>query len=311
MPLDTAETTAKAIDAKAGKPKAKRAAKRRTPKLHRPKKESTKTITTRLYRLWAEIVHARYNGKCAVCGRENSKEAPLNAHHIMPRQMFTGLRFNPWNGISLCPRCHKMGKFSAHKGGIWFAEWLRTHDKTTYDYCLAGKDTELDCKSRAALYSVENMLHDAYGDVVAPLTSYHVTAYDRNGSQVGAVLHAYNNRAAEFIFWNSWPKTETPLKGICRTDEEKSAGSFEAHLSEVGLDKSSMDDQLRGLSADDLGKKLTALFCGLDPFGANAIPRTMFVYRRWCLMNDHEPTDFCVRVDRNNSVFVEKQEKTK
>ena len=217
MPLDPAPVIADALakKAKASKQKkSKRKAKKpRMPKLHRPKKESTKTITTRLYKTWATIVHAYYNDRCAICGKGNSKEAPLNAHHIMPRQMFSGLRFDPQNGVSLCPKCHKMGKFSAHKGGIWFAEFLRSFYPVKYDYCIAHKDDELNCKDRSKLYAVEDDLHTRYSDAIAPLTTYRVVAYDKKLNKVESVVRAYNNRAAEFLFWNSWPKSEIPLKG--------------------------------------------------------------------------------------------------
>lgn len=230
MPIDPTPVIADALSkrtAKQSKTKKQRkpkAKKPRIPKLHRPKKESTKTITTRLYRTWAAIVHAYYGDRCAICGKENSKDAPLNAHHIMPRQMFSGLRFDPQNGISLCPKCHKMGKWSAHKGGIWFAEWLRNHAPKKYQHCIANAVFELDCKDRMKLYDVEEDLHERYCDAIMPIGHYKVTAYDRKGNKVESVIKAYNNRAAEYIFWQRWPKGETyeKLKGIHKTEQVES-----------------------------------------------------------------------------------------
>lgn len=232
MPLDPAPVIAEALDnrdlvrlrTKQTKKtrKTSKAKKPRIPKLHRPKKESTKTITTRLYKTWAAIVHAYYNNHCAICGKEHSKEAPLNAHHIMPRQMFSGLRFAPENGIALCPKCHKMGKWSAHKGGIWFAEWLRTHAPEKYEYCLKWAHEELDCKDRMRLYVKEEDLHDRYEDAIAPINWYRVVAYDKKGNKVESVIKAYNNRAAEYVFWNRWPggyDGYEKLKGIHKTEE--------------------------------------------------------------------------------------------
>lgn len=227
--MDTIPTLAAALEERTKKPrknlhKKPRAKKTRTPKLHRPKKESTKTITTRLYKTWASIVHAYYGDRCAICGKENSKDAPLNAHHIMPRQMFSGLRFDPKNGIALCPRCHKMGKFSAHKGGLWFAEWLRAHEPERYEHCLRHANDEIDCKDRMKLYDVEEDLHERYCDAIAPIGHYKVIAYDRKGNKVESVIKAYNNRAAEYIFWQRWPKDEgyEKLKGIYKTEQVES-----------------------------------------------------------------------------------------
>ena len=229
--MDTIPTIAAALEERTKKPrknlhKKPRTKKTRTPKLHRPKKESTKTITTRLYKAWAAIVHAYHNGRCAVCGKEHTPQAPLNAHHIMPRQMFSGLRFDPQNGIALCPKCHKMGKFSAHKGGIWFAEFLRTKYPEKYEHCLKHKDDEIDCKNRTWLYDIEEELHERYCDAIAPIGHYKVTAYDRKGNKVESVVRAYNNRAAEFVFWNRWPggheEGYEKLKGIHKTEQVES-----------------------------------------------------------------------------------------
>lgn len=200
----------------------RKAKKPRIPKLHRPKKESTKTITTRLYKTWAAIGHAYYDDRCAVCGRENSKDAPLNAHHIMPRQMFSGLRFDPKNLLLCCPKCHKLGKFSAHKGGIWIAEWLRTHEPQKYEYCLKHANDELDCKDRMRLYVLEEDLHERYSDAISPISHYKIVAYDKKGNKVESVIKAYNNRAAEYIFWQRWPAGQggfEKLKGIHKTEQ--------------------------------------------------------------------------------------------
>lgn len=242
------------------KPKAgKGQSKPRIPKLHRPRKESTKTITTRLYKTWSAIVHVQHDDKCAVCGRENSKEAPLNAHHIMPRQMFSGLRFDPQNGISLCPKCHKLGKFSAHKGGIWFAEWLHETYPDKYRHCMDHLNDELDCKDRSALYTVESDLHGRHGDMIPPLPMYGVIAYDKKGNKVQSVVQAYNNRAAEFIFWTNWPNTETPLKGIHRTTEAKTVCPEKvAEMKSCLIGRGLMDEEGNVMNTQQLPKSTDA-----------------------------------------------------
>lgn len=246
MPIDPAPVIADAIKKRASRQKKQRkirkAKKPRIPKLHRPKKESTKTITTRLYKAWAAIVHAYHNDRCAVCGKEHTPQAPLNAHHIMPRQMFSGLRFDPQNGIALCPKCHKMGKFSAHKGGIWFAEFLRTKYPEKYEHCLKHKDDELDCKDRTKLYTQEAYLHTAFSDAINPLPRYRVEMYTKDGRKVDTVVDAYNNRAAEYIAWINWPASqpvfseEVKLKGIHKT-EQVEAPSWEDEKDELSATK--------------------------------------------------------------------------
>ena len=217
--MNTAETTTKAIDEKAsGVRKKRRIAKQKGPKLHRLKKESTKTITNRLYKAWAELVRYRAGRRCIVCGREGTSSAPLNAHHIMPRQMFSGLRFDEMNGACLCPKCHKMGKFSAHKGGIWFAEWLRLNKPVQYDYCVRNMQEELDCKDRLALYRMEQQLHEANTTIIGQLPVFKVKILGKDGTEHLDIVQGHNAKAAEFIVWNRLIEYGHKLKGILKTE---------------------------------------------------------------------------------------------
>lgn len=222
-PLDPARVIAEALDERAAKAepsrtkkKAKASRKPKAPKCRRPRKESTKTIMNRLYRLWSDIVKHLFDHRCAICGIENSPEHPLNAHHIMPRQNFSGLRFHPKNGVALCPKCHKLGKYSAHKGGIWFAEWLRTYDREAYEFCLSHHADELDCKDRMALYDLEySLAYSSEGiDCGFILGIFKVEAVRRDGELVSSSVQAYNAKAAETIFWENRSESEPPLKGI-------------------------------------------------------------------------------------------------
>lgn len=47
-----------------------------------------------------------------------------SCHHIVPKEMFGITRYDPINGIVLCPSHHKFGKFSAHKNPLWFVDIL-------------------------------------------------------------------------------------------------------------------------------------------------------------------------------------------
>lgn len=181
--------------------------KKKVPKTRAPRRESTKTITTRLYRKWAEIVKAFEGHKCAVCGESDSKAHPLNAHHIMPRQNFSGLRFDPRNGIALCPKCHKFGRLSAHKGGIWFAWWLEQHRAPQYKFCTNNAGYDIDCGDRMVLYGIESWLHGTYSGeplhAVDPLPTYSVR-FVLKGEDMEASFVADNPKAAEFMCQNDY-----------------------------------------------------------------------------------------------------------
>ena len=106
-------------------------------------------------KLWTMAVHAEFGEKCAVCGSTNLP----NAHHIESRIMFKGLRYDPMNGVLLCPTHHKFGKDSAHMAGCWFARWLEENLPERFDYVLAHhSDPDPDLDDRDVLASIETML---------------------------------------------------------------------------------------------------------------------------------------------------------
>ena len=80
---------------------------------------------------WRQKVIEQYGARCAIC--KNIKKP--NAHHIIPRT-FKETRWDPENGIMLCPRHHKFGKFSAHKNPLWFITLLIKNEPKKYKYLI-------------------------------------------------------------------------------------------------------------------------------------------------------------------------------
>lgn len=111
-------------------------------------------------RLWTERVHSDWGGKCAVCGSESTP----NAHHLENRNVCRALRYDPMNGILLCPSHHKFGKDSAHKGGIWFANWLLEHHPDRFRYVIEHRSDDLNLEDREVLAAIEASLRPAAPD---------------------------------------------------------------------------------------------------------------------------------------------------
>ena len=75
-----------------------------------------KRLKRTAHKLWRECVLMKFDGKCVVCG---ATVLP-NCHHIVSEHLFSWMRYNPDNGIVLCPSHHKFNRFSAHKNALWF-----------------------------------------------------------------------------------------------------------------------------------------------------------------------------------------------
>jgi len=89
-------------------------------------------------REWVKAVGKKYNRTCVICG---STKLP-NAHHIIPKT-FKETRWDVENGVILCPKHHKFGKFSAHKNALWFIRLLQDCDGDKYNYLLSKLGKEI------------------------------------------------------------------------------------------------------------------------------------------------------------------------
>jgi hypothetical protein len=54
------------------------------------------------YQDWRRKVLEKANYICEICDLKAN-----NAHHLKPIKQFPKLRFDPENGMALCPRCHR------------------------------------------------------------------------------------------------------------------------------------------------------------------------------------------------------------
>jgi hypothetical protein len=83
--------------------------------------KTRKSLEKKATRLWGQAVHQRDEERCQVCG-----SSPAQAHHLVGRRNYR-LRFEPDNGILLCPKHHTFdSKFSAHQTPTIFGEWFES-----------------------------------------------------------------------------------------------------------------------------------------------------------------------------------------
>jgi hypothetical protein len=131
-------------------------------KVKKQKLESKAKIRRRLFKLWSQKSLLIHNETCAITGMKrgeiiNGKPAILDCHHIENRTN-ASLRFAIENSIILSKTAHKFGRNSAHRGMIWFSEWLRINRPKQHAYVLAHRDDPIDLEDRDVLYAIEAKL---------------------------------------------------------------------------------------------------------------------------------------------------------
>ena len=98
------------------------------------KKRSKKAENRELDEIWALKVKQRDEYFCCICNKKVEGKN-CQAHHILPKG-FPRLRWDTSNGITLCYRHHKVGRFSAHLNALWFTFWLKTNRSKQFNYLI-------------------------------------------------------------------------------------------------------------------------------------------------------------------------------
>lgn len=95
-------------------------------------KKEIKKLERQALGLWRQVVRREAGGKCGVPTCEKVKF--LNSHHIESYATNKALRYDPMNGICLCPTHHKFGWLSAHKSFCFMHNLLQVRypDKLEY-----------------------------------------------------------------------------------------------------------------------------------------------------------------------------------
>lgn len=78
------------------------------------------------YKEWRDYIFKRDNYICQECGSRsgNGKTIALHPHHIKSFAKFSDLRFNPYNGITLCIDCHKQVNWNEEEYEKYFQNKL-------------------------------------------------------------------------------------------------------------------------------------------------------------------------------------------
>ena len=108
-------------------------------------KKNAAKLRRKALKLWTEVVKTLGGNKCVICGvvngtmNANGKPIYINAHHIEDKCCYS-TRWDPRNGVCLCPNCHKFGNpDSAHRSPVWFMDWLAKNRPGTIEYLLVAR----------------------------------------------------------------------------------------------------------------------------------------------------------------------------
>jgi len=110
-------------------------------------KKNVAKLRRKALKLWTDIVQILGGHQCAICGtkhgtlNKNGRPLWINAHHIEDKCNYS-TRWDPKNGICLCPNCHKFcNPDSAHRSPVWFLNWLSKNRPGIIEYLLVARKT--------------------------------------------------------------------------------------------------------------------------------------------------------------------------
>jgi len=84
-----------------------------------------------LRKLFREACLKRDNYQCVMCGYTPEKdkiEEELSVHHITDRKILPNDGYTPFNGISLCCKCHEKAEVFHESEGMNFVEGFKIED---------------------------------------------------------------------------------------------------------------------------------------------------------------------------------------
>ena len=135
-------------------------------KTRKRKLTSIPVLIRRLFRLASIKCRENANFTCEICGMKKGDRHPITnkiqrveAHHIMSRSNKNSpLKFDMRNMICLCTNCHKTGRRSAHKHGLWFAREFQKIRPDDAEWILEHTDDVVNLADRDVLSYIETCL---------------------------------------------------------------------------------------------------------------------------------------------------------
>ncbi len=97
--------------------------------------KSKKTENRELDEMWKKKVKERDKYTCQICHKKLTSKTS-RAHHILPKLIGRGLRWDIWNGLTLCDYHHRRGVYSPHQNAIWFYGWLNENKPAVTKYVI-------------------------------------------------------------------------------------------------------------------------------------------------------------------------------
>lgn len=96
-----------------------------------------------LLKKWNQKIDEKWGNKCAICGQEdgilNAKgnKVALHRHHIIDKKCGSLYKYDPMNGIKVCPRHHLYSLMSFHRDPIHTMKWLEINHPDIFNHLLS------------------------------------------------------------------------------------------------------------------------------------------------------------------------------
>ena len=97
-----------------------------------------------LLKEWSKKVRERDGNKCFLCGSTEH----LQAHHVLPKRLWSKYKFDPQVGVELCIAHHAFGKFSCHRGVGDMLLFLKMQKERPEQFNYIMDIIENECKNK-------------------------------------------------------------------------------------------------------------------------------------------------------------------
>ena len=191
------------------------------------KSASRKSLKRYCNEVWAELIKAKDNHICFLCGSDNN----LNSHHLITRK-WTATAFEPQCGITLCAGCHSFRITSAHVSPWVLDAKLKSERPSQYRWYLENRAKVTGGNQPKADYAAILKALLAEFETVSPVKLERGKYFRYTEGEESQIVHEYRDLlASTAMVAEKWKCSTACIYGILERHgvERRTEGRMTLH----------------------------------------------------------------------------------